>query len=244
MSVQEYSLKFTELSKYAPPMVAYPMDEMSRYVTGVSKVVRKECRTEMLLHDMNISRRMMYAQQMEDEKLQGNNREVKRARTGDGNFSNAKSDGQGRQRLKQRKTIFSLGPLGEGKHHRPSHLAISQASRPVGASPKDPPQHLSELFHEGAFWKFWRAKGPLGVSPSDSIQGSSTPLKDKDGALETPKSPITRSQTKEFNGKLNGLQSLIQRCLIGEEELKPMGEELSKCYNYLVAQIQAQDEEF
>ena len=79
---------------------------------------------------------------------------------------------------------------------------------------------------------------------NDSIQGSSTPLKDKDEALETPRRPITRSQTKEFNDKLNGLQSLIQRCLIGEEELKPKGEELSKCYNYLVAQIQVQDEEF
>ncbi|KAH0716261.1 hypothetical protein KY284_009166 [Solanum tuberosum] len=79
---------------------------------------------------------------------------------------------------------------------------------------------------------------------NDSIQRSSTPLKDKDEALETPRRLITRSQTKEFNDKLNGLQSLIQRFLIGEEELKPKGEELSKCYNYLVAQIQAQDEEF
>ncbi|KAH0720178.1 hypothetical protein KY284_005208 [Solanum tuberosum] len=79
---------------------------------------------------------------------------------------------------------------------------------------------------------------------NDSIQGSSTPLKDKDEALETPRRSITRSQTKEFNDKLNGLQSLIQSCLIREEELKPKGEELSKCYNYLVAQIQAQDEDF
>ncbi|KAH0716684.1 hypothetical protein KY285_012715 [Solanum tuberosum] len=79
---------------------------------------------------------------------------------------------------------------------------------------------------------------------NDSIQGSSSPLKDKDEALETPRRPITRSQTKKFNDKLNGLQSLIQRFLIGKEELKPKGEELSKCYNYLVAQIQAQYEEF
>ncbi|KAH0708030.1 hypothetical protein KY285_010704 [Solanum tuberosum] len=83
-----------------------------------------------------------------------------------------------------------------------------------------------------------------GASHHDNIQGSSTPLKDKDEALETPRRTITRSQTKEFNDKLNGLQSLIQRCLIREEELKPKGKELSKCYNYLVAQIQAQDEEF
>uniref|UniRef100_M1DRV3 Polyprotein n=1 Tax=Solanum tuberosum TaxID=4113 RepID=M1DRV3_SOLTU len=56
----------------------------------------------MLLHEMDLSRLMVYAQQMENEKLQGNNKEVKRARTGEGNFSNAKSDGQGRQRFKQR----------------------------------------------------------------------------------------------------------------------------------------------
>jgi len=97
ISVQEYSLKFTELSKYAPAMVADPRDEMS-----ISKVVRKECRTAMLLHDIDISLIMVYDQQMEDEKLQGNNREVKRARTGDGNISNAKFNGQGRQRFKQR----------------------------------------------------------------------------------------------------------------------------------------------
>ncbi|WMV13412.1 hypothetical protein MTR67_006797 [Solanum verrucosum] len=78
----------------------------------------------------------------------------------------------------------------------------------------------------------------------DDIDDIKSYEKDKDDALETPRRPITRSQTKEFNDKLNGLQSLIQRFLIGEEELKPKGEELSKCYNYLVAQIQAQDEEF
>ncbi|KAH0658138.1 hypothetical protein KY289_026886 [Solanum tuberosum] len=64
-------------AKYAPSMVADPRDDMSRYVTGVSRL------------------------QMDDEKLQENSREVKRPRTGEGNFSNAKSYGQGRPRFKR-----------------------------------------------------------------------------------------------------------------------------------------------
>ncbi|KAK4729546.1 hypothetical protein R3W88_022534 [Solanum pinnatisectum] len=62
MSVEEYSLKFTKLSKYASSMVADPRDEMSRYVTGISKVVRIKCHTTMLLHDMDLSYLMVYAQ--------------------------------------------------------------------------------------------------------------------------------------------------------------------------------------
>jgi len=39
----------------------------------------------MLLYDMDLSHLMVYSQQKESEKLQGN-REVKRAKTGEGNF--------------------------------------------------------------------------------------------------------------------------------------------------------------
>ena len=44
MSVEEYSLKFTLLSKYAPYLVSNPRDEKSRFVTDVADLLKEECR--------------------------------------------------------------------------------------------------------------------------------------------------------------------------------------------------------
>ncbi|XP_049344894.1 uncharacterized protein LOC125809277 [Solanum verrucosum] len=76
--------------------------KMNTFVTGITEMVVKKCHTTMLIGDMHISRLMVHAQQIEEEKLKENSTEVKRARTGDGNFSNAKFDGQGRPRFQQR----------------------------------------------------------------------------------------------------------------------------------------------
>lgn len=35
MSVQDYSLKFTKLSKYSPALVSNPRDEMNLFIMGV-----------------------------------------------------------------------------------------------------------------------------------------------------------------------------------------------------------------
>ena len=65
MSVEKYSLKFSMLSRYAPSLVSNPRDEMSRFVTGVTDLVREECRTTMLHDDMTLAILMVYSQSNE-----------------------------------------------------------------------------------------------------------------------------------------------------------------------------------
>ncbi|XP_049397291.1 uncharacterized protein LOC125861433 [Solanum stenotomum] len=102
MSVREYALKFTQLSNYSPSMVVDSRATMNKFVSGVSEMVVKVCRTAMLINDMDIPHLMVHAQQIEEEKLKENFREVKTAKIEDGNFSNAGSDGQGRPTFRQR----------------------------------------------------------------------------------------------------------------------------------------------
>ena len=54
MSVKEYSLKFTFLSKYAPILVENPRDLMSTFMTGFYELVKEECHMEMIFDDMCI----------------------------------------------------------------------------------------------------------------------------------------------------------------------------------------------
>ena len=71
MSVEEYSLKFSKLFKYAPSLVSYPRDEMSCFVMGVANLVREECRTAMLHDDMTVARLMLYAKSSKSLNLGG-----------------------------------------------------------------------------------------------------------------------------------------------------------------------------
>ncbi|WMV50215.1 hypothetical protein MTR67_043600, partial [Solanum verrucosum] len=66
----------------APPLTNEEIrDEMSRFVTGVSNLVKKESHTTMLHDDMNISRLVEYAQSIEESKLKRKGRELKTSRS-------------------------------------------------------------------------------------------------------------------------------------------------------------------
>ncbi|XP_015087059.1 uncharacterized protein LOC107030204 [Solanum pennellii] len=51
---------------------------MSRFLTGVSYIVKEECCTIMLHGDMTLSRHMVYAQSIEESKLWRRSRDAKR----------------------------------------------------------------------------------------------------------------------------------------------------------------------
>ena len=102
MSIKDYSLKFTQLSKYAPSIVADSSAKMNKFVNGISDLVVNECRSSMLIPRMDISRLMVHVEQIEDQKLKQVGRELKKVRTEDGNSSKAKFKVQGKSSFKRR----------------------------------------------------------------------------------------------------------------------------------------------
>ena len=71
-------MNFTLLSNYAPSLLSNLINEMSRFVNGVSDLVKEECHTTILHDDMNISRLMVYAQSTRESKLKKMTRHLKR----------------------------------------------------------------------------------------------------------------------------------------------------------------------
>lgn len=60
MSVKEYVLKFTQISKYAPTMMGDSRARTNKFIYDVSKMVVKECGYTMLIKDMDIFRLMAH----------------------------------------------------------------------------------------------------------------------------------------------------------------------------------------
>ncbi|XP_047269109.1 uncharacterized protein LOC124898919 [Capsicum annuum] len=95
MTVKEYCHKFNQLSKYAPGMMADSRTSMSKLLAGVSGHVVKECRSAMLNRDMDLSRLMIHAQQIEADKVKGRVRVRgnKRVRSEQQGYSQARFSG-------------------------------------------------------------------------------------------------------------------------------------------------------
>lgn len=93
MSVKDYSLKLTQLARYAPHVVPDSRSRISKFMSRVSDSVVKQCKTMILIKEMNVSRLMVHAQLIEEKKLKKKEKENKRARNGSFNFNQPKSEG-------------------------------------------------------------------------------------------------------------------------------------------------------
>ena len=69
MMVKEYSLKFTQLARYAPHVVTDNRERMSKFVSGVNDNVVNEGRSAMLNSDMTLARLMTHDQQLEEQNI-------------------------------------------------------------------------------------------------------------------------------------------------------------------------------
>ncbi|XP_047262416.1 uncharacterized protein LOC124895914 [Capsicum annuum] len=74
-------------------MVVDSRSRMNKFVSGVFEDVVKECRAVMLIKDMDLSRLMVYAQQIEKEKRKDKEIENKKAKICSFNFSQQRSKG-------------------------------------------------------------------------------------------------------------------------------------------------------
>ncbi|XP_049364533.1 uncharacterized protein LOC125829339 [Solanum verrucosum] len=82
--------KMAFLDRFFPLELREQKARVNKFVMGVFGLVEEECRTAMLHHDMDISRLMVYAQQLEETKLRKMNRDIQRARPDEQNQSRSK----------------------------------------------------------------------------------------------------------------------------------------------------------
>lgn len=68
---------------------------MRKFISGVSEMVVKECRTVISIKEMVISKLMTHSQQIEEENLKDSARETKMAGIDSGDDSHSRFDGRG-----------------------------------------------------------------------------------------------------------------------------------------------------
>ncbi|XP_049357000.1 uncharacterized protein LOC125821630 [Solanum verrucosum] len=122
LSVEEYARVFTRLSRYAPSIVANPKMKMSKFVSGLSNLIIRECSMVMLENDMAMDRLVIHAQRFENEKFEERSRGTKRYRLEDDDSSQEGSYGQSHSNIppkfnqKEVSTLKSKGVSGSGSY--------------------------------------------------------------------------------------------------------------------------------
>lgn len=74
-------------------MVADPRARMSKFISGVSDLLSKECKVAILVKEIDISQLMTYAEWIEEEKIRERARDSKRIRVDGGGYSHQISEG-------------------------------------------------------------------------------------------------------------------------------------------------------
>ena len=102
MSIRDYALRFSKLSKYAPSMMEDPRVKMGQFVSGLGDTVGSEGQAALLHKEMDLSRLMTYVEKVEDRKHHERRmRELKRPHV-DGGFN---KNGRGNQGGGQRANV-------------------------------------------------------------------------------------------------------------------------------------------
>ncbi|XP_055814547.1 uncharacterized protein LOC129884242 [Solanum dulcamara] len=157
MSVREYTLRFTKFLKYAPFIVADHRARMSKFILGVSDLVLKECRTTILIKEMNMPTLMTHAKQIKKEKLKKRSRgESNRARTDGEKFSHGKSSNDGLPQFLQKyicKNSFNtLAPkFSKDRVSNPNPQGDALSGQPISPCKKCDKKHIGKcLTRSGA----------------------------------------------------------------------------------------------
>ena len=102
MTVHEYGLKFIQLTMYFPHMVAHSRAQMNKFLCGVPNLVKIEYRNAMFFGDMNITRLMTHAQQVEGDIHREQAKENNKDRTRNYHYSQQKSSGENHSQSQQK----------------------------------------------------------------------------------------------------------------------------------------------
>ena len=94
-------LKIHILSKYAFSLVSNARDKMSRYVMRVSKDLEEECHASMLYDNLDLSRFIVNAQQVDDSRLRKKNMEGKKVRSFESSNSKNRLDVKANTKFKR-----------------------------------------------------------------------------------------------------------------------------------------------